>query len=81
MAGWQTRWASGTVALGLVLLAQLAAGQGAANPQGQLTYILGNWLTANDAKTLESWGWNDGGDPCTGWTGVTCNSEGYVSSM
>eukprot|EP00775_Hariotina_reticulata_P007238 gene7238-7451_t len=81
MAGWQARWVSATAALGLVLLAQLAAGQAVLNSQGQLTYTLGNWLTANDAKTLEAWGWNDGGNPCSGWVGVTCNSEGFVSSI
>lgn len=43
---------------------------------------MGKWLTNDGADTLASWGWSDGGNPCLGtWQGVTCNPEGYVSSM
>ncbi|KAF6261693.1 hypothetical protein COO60DRAFT_1636533 [Scenedesmus sp. NREL 46B-D3] len=30
---------------------------------------------------LNELGWTYGGNPCTGWSGVECNSEGYVSAI
>jgi hypothetical protein len=44
-------------------------------------YNIGKWLTSNDLDMLTEMGWTYGGNPCWGWTGVECNSEGYVSTM
>lgn len=51
------------------------------NPQGIIVYNIGKWLTSNDVDMLNELGWTYGGNPCTGWSGVECNSEGYVSAM
>lgn len=44
-------------------------------------YNIGKWLTSNDLDVLKELGWTYGGNPCNGWTGVECNTEGYVSTM
>jgi hypothetical protein len=51
------------------------------NPQGIIMYNIGKWLTSNDLDVLKELGWTYGANPCNGWTGVTCNSEGYVSAV
>lgn len=51
------------------------------NGQGAILYKIGQWLSSNNAPTLDALGWKDGANPCNGWTGIGCNSEGYVTSM
>lgn len=77
--------------LALLLLCAAAQLQGAAaqappaaaepNGQGAILYKIGQWLASNDPAALSALGWSDGGNPCAGWTGVTCNDQGYVTSM
>jgi hypothetical protein len=57
------------------------AQEASVNPQGIIMYNIGKWLTSNDLDMLTEMGWTYGGNPCSGWTGVECNSEGYVSTM
>jgi hypothetical protein len=71
----------------LLLVVAAAGGQPAAaqeqqNGQGATLWRLGQWLASNDAQALSALGWSDGGNPCiSGWTGVACNDQGYVTSM
>lgn len=58
-----------------------AAQEASVNPQGIIMYNIGKWLTSNDPDMLKELGWTYGGNPCTGWTGVECNAEGYVSAV
>ncbi len=67
----------------LVLLLCMAAGVTivSAQSQGALLYRVGLWLTNNNAATLSGLGWSDGGDACSGWQGVTCNAQGFITNL
>lgn len=78
------RWQAGLLACMCLLLGSSAlarAQEASVNPQGIIMYNVGKWLTSNDVDVLKELGWTYGGNPCNGWTGVECNTEGYVSTI
>lgn len=77
------RWSPLTVlVLAAVLLVAAAQAQETTNGQGKILWAMGKWLSGSEsAAPLAAMGWTDGSNPCTGWGGITCNSQGYVTSM
>lgn len=67
----------------MLLSAQQAAhAQETNNGQGKILWAIGQWLSGGQAGPISAMGWTDGGNPCTGsWQGVSCNGQGYVTSM
>eukprot|EP00878_Enallax_costatus_P018044 GHUV01018973.1.p1 GENE.GHUV01018973.1~~GHUV01018973.1.p1 ORF type:complete len:699 (+),score=218.76 GHUV01018973.1:203-2299(+) len=60
---------------------QHVSAQSSNNAQGALLYSMGKWLTSDDTDKLAALGWVNGGNPCSNWTGVTCDDKGYVSTI
>lgn len=67
----------------LLALQQTAVrAQETTNGQGKILWAMGQWLSGSPAAApLAAMGWTDGGNPCNGWQGVTCNGEGFVTGM
>lgn len=63
-----------------VTLPQVSA-QNSNNAQGALLYSMGKWLTNDNTDKLAALGWVNGGNPCSNWTGVTCDDKGYVVTV
>lgn len=69
-------------ALLLLAVQQGTHAQETNNGQGKILWAIGQWLSGNpSASQLTALGWTDGGNPCNGWQGVSCNGEGFVTNM
>lgn len=73
------------IAAAALLLAAVGGAQAqqqTTNGQGKILWPIGQWLSGSQSPAaLTAMGWTDGGNPCMGWGGVGCNSDGYVTSM
>lgn len=72
------------IAAFMLLALQQAAvhAQETTNGQGKILWAMGQWLSGSPlAAPLAAMGWTDGGNPCNGWQGVSCNGEGYVTGI
>jgi hypothetical protein len=66
----------------LLALQSAVHAQETTNGQGKILWAMGQWLTGSPTGgSLAGLGWTDGGNPCNGWTGVSCNGEGFVTGM
>jgi hypothetical protein len=77
----QLSWAV-LIALALLAGQQAVHAQETNNGQGKILWAIGQWLSGGQSGPISAMGWTDGGNPCLGsWQGVSCNGQGYVTSM